>query len=233
MTTTVGARVRICRQALKMSQLELAKLAGLTQPTISSLERGGSNTSGSLASIADALGVSALWLETGLGEKTLSLGRHSTPIYTDAAGGERSMVYSIPMLESRGSCGNGRHSFCDGNESDYRAPVTVCARLIERFNANPARLISLYADGDSMANYIMDGDIMFFTLDMDGLQSGSIYLLDTPDGLRVKRVQKRLDGDIIIRSDNPDKGRYPDEIYTPDQAALLTFRGKFVLRIGG
>lgn len=230
---STGMRVKECRQALKMSQSELARLAGLTQPTISSLERGDSNTSGSLASIAQALGISALWLETGLGDKTLPTGRIGAPIYTDATGGERSAVYSIPMLESKGSCGNGRHSFCDGNDSDYRQPVTVCARLIEKFNVNPAKLIALYADGDSMANYIVDGDVMFFTVDLDGLQSGTIYLIDTPDGLRVKRIQKRLDGDVIIRSDNPDKGRYPDETYTPDQAALLTVKGKFVFRIGG
>lgn len=222
---TTGSRVKKCRLALKISQSELARRARLTQPTISSLESDNSNTSGSLASIAQALGVSALWLETGLGPKEIQ----GTLPYTNST--HAPVVHAIPLLESKGSCGNGRHHF--GELYDYTRPIEVSERLISKYHVKPAKLIALYADGDSMTSFIVDGDIMIFNTEQDGLQSGAIYLLDTPDGLRVKRIHRRVDGQVILSSDNPDKTRYPDEPYTQDQAALLTITAKFVFRIGG
>lgn len=50
-----------------MSQEDLQKKCGLSQSALSDLERGKSARTTSLAMIANALGVSALWLETGRG----------------------------------------------------------------------------------------------------------------------------------------------------------------------
>ncbi len=64
---SIGLRVREARMAAKLSQKDLAAIVGLSQPTLSELETSESTGSTSLASIAAALGVSALWLETGKG----------------------------------------------------------------------------------------------------------------------------------------------------------------------
>lgn len=218
---TVGQRVRDRRKAMNMSQTELARLARLTQPTISSLESGGSNTSGSLASIAAVLGVRALWLETGLGERDIS-----GDVSLDA---QEEPVQYIPLLDVKGSCGNGRQGF----ESEDFTPIAVCTRVLQRLHVKAQNLVALYADGDSMANYISHGDILFFDTAIYELQDGGIYLLDTPDGLRVKRVSRRVDGRVALRSDSMDKTRFPDEDYTPEQAAMLTIKGKFAMRMGG
>jgi phage repressor protein C with HTH and peptisase S24 domain len=203
-----------------MSQTELARLARLTQPTISGLESGASNTSGSLASIAAVLGVRALWLETGLGERDIS--PENTPATIDS-----SLQY-VPLLECKGSCGNGRLGF---DNPDY-TPIAISAHELERLRVKAKNLVALYADGDSMANYIMHGDVLFFDTACYELQDGSIYLLDTPDGLRVKRVSRRADGRVALRSDNADKVRFPDEDYSAEQASQLTIKGRLVLRMG-
>lgn len=202
-----------------MNQTELATLAGLTQPTISALERGGSTTSGKLASIADALKVSALWLETGMGERDV-------PTVAEAGDAQ---VHMVPLLDCRGSCGNGREYYGDPEN----APIAVPDRVLKRYHVRPENLVGLYADGDSMNSFIVHGDMLFFDTTASDLKDGRIYLLDTPDGLRVKRVHRRADGRVSLRSDNPDKTRYPDEEYSAEAASLLTIRGCFVFRMGG
>lgn len=218
--TTTGERVKMRRIELGMSQEKLASLSGLTQPTISALEKNRANTSGSLASIAAALGVSALWLETGLGEMV--------PPGIVAGVSANDDAYVIPLLDARGSCGNGR-MYTDVDTS----PITISKRLLSRCRTTFAsKLVALYADGDSMAPYISHGDIMIFDTGVTDFQDGFIYLLDTPDGLRVKRVNRRADGNVILRSDSSDRLRYPDEGYTPEHAALLNVKGRFVMRLG-
>jgi phage repressor protein C with HTH and peptisase S24 domain len=210
------------RNQLELSQTELGARAGLTQPTISALEKNRAHTSGSLASIAQALGVNALWLETGLGDMLPS--KHDESPRDDAD------TIMVPLLECKGSCGNGRMY----GDIDF-APIPVSRRVLSRFyrNASTLKLIALYADGDSMSNYIMHGDIIMFDMNVEDLQESGVYLLDTPEGLRVKRVNRRADGKVLLRSDSIDKMRYPDEEYSPDEAQHLIIKGKFVMRLGG
>jgi phage repressor protein C with HTH and peptisase S24 domain len=219
-TMTTGERVKMRRMELGMSQDKLAQLAGLTQPTISALEKNRANTSGSLASIASALGVSALWLETGMGDMVPPGLIAGVPANDDS--------YVIPLLDARGSCGNGR-MYGDIDTT----PIRISRRLLTRCRvALATMLVALYADGDSMSPYITHGDIMIFDSGVTDFKDGSIYLIDTPDGLRVKRVSRRADGQVLLRSDNADRTRYPDEAYTPEQAESLTVKGRFVMRLG-
>lgn len=66
-------RVKAARKHARLTQVELAKIVGIDQASISDLERGRSGRSSYNASIAKACGVSALWLEKGEGGMTESL----------------------------------------------------------------------------------------------------------------------------------------------------------------
>lgn len=61
-------RLRAARQHANLTQGQLAEAIGITQTSISDLERGKSKGTTFSARIAKACGVSALWLEDGLGE---------------------------------------------------------------------------------------------------------------------------------------------------------------------
>jgi len=67
---TIGDRVKKAREAINMTRPQLAAASGVGYSTLSELERGGMQTSTKLRVIADALGVSLSWLETGRGEKS-------------------------------------------------------------------------------------------------------------------------------------------------------------------
>lgn len=80
---SIGARVREARKDAKLTQEQLAKRVGIRQSTLSELENGESAGTGYVATMAAALGVSPLWLETGKGPKKL---KSSPAELTDQAG---------------------------------------------------------------------------------------------------------------------------------------------------
>lgn len=216
---TTGERVKMRRFELGLSQEKLGQLAGLTQPTISALEKNRAHTSGSFASIAQALQVNAFWLETGLGEMELSIAQVPSDLDTVV----------VPFLPSEGNCG----STCLGAKLDY-SPICIWTDLLSKCHVTPVgQLIATYEEGNSMSNFIMTGDILVFNTGARAISDGNVYLIDTPDGPRMKRINRRADGRVVLRNDNQDKGRYPDEEYTAEQAQSLSIKGKLVLRIAG
>ncbi|KRB73461.1 hypothetical protein ASE07_06305 [Noviherbaspirillum sp. Root189] len=66
---SIGKRIREARTEAGLSQKQLATKAGVSQSAISQLETGESQAASSTASMAAALGVNALWLESGKGPK--------------------------------------------------------------------------------------------------------------------------------------------------------------------
>jgi transcriptional regulator with XRE-family HTH domain len=66
---SIGQRIKETRLEIPLTQVELAQKVGIKQPSLSELEKGDSASSKYLPAIAAALGVSALWLQTGKGLK--------------------------------------------------------------------------------------------------------------------------------------------------------------------
>jgi phage repressor protein C with HTH and peptisase S24 domain len=84
-----------------------------------------------------------------------------------------------------------------------------------------------------MSNFIVHGDtVLFAANNTDRFEHGHIYALQTPDGPRIKRVLRKTDGQVILSNDNPDKIRFPDEVYSPEEAGRLDNIGRFIFRQG-
>ncbi len=60
-------RIKAARKHARLTQAELAAMTGINQASISDLERGRSQRSSYNSTIARACGVSAIWLEAGIG----------------------------------------------------------------------------------------------------------------------------------------------------------------------
>jgi SOS-response transcriptional repressor LexA len=70
---SIGKRIKEARRAAKLTQKGLAAKVGMSQGALSELETGESNSTTMIGSFAAALGVNALWLETGRGPMALTL----------------------------------------------------------------------------------------------------------------------------------------------------------------
>lgn len=69
MSTDFGKRLKAARKHARLTQVQLSKLTGIGQSTISELESIGYGTT-HIAKIAESCGVSPLWLEKGEGPMT-------------------------------------------------------------------------------------------------------------------------------------------------------------------
>jgi transcriptional regulator with XRE-family HTH domain len=74
---TFGDRVRERRKELGLSQESLGKRAGISQTTVTQIERGRNASSTHILDVAKALGVSPEWLEKGRGDM-LPASKHKT-----------------------------------------------------------------------------------------------------------------------------------------------------------
>jgi transcriptional regulator with XRE-family HTH domain len=77
--STIGSRIKEARNALGWSQVQLADEAGVTQSAIGNIESGLRQRPRELVSIAKALRVSAAWLETGGGDRSLGCAEPTEP----------------------------------------------------------------------------------------------------------------------------------------------------------
>jgi len=81
------------------------------------------------------------------------------------------------------------------------------------------------ADGDSMEPTIGDGDLLMVHLKRKRISDGHIFVLRLADELVVKRVQRELDGSLILMSDNK---AYADRRLTQAEADQVDVIGRLI-----
>ena len=156
-------------------------LSGRGQPSVANL-----------VALARAARVSVEWLATG---EEIS---HSGQAVARAA--EHGDFIFMPRSRIR---------FSSGREGIMRSEqvvdsVAFRADWIKRvLRADPRDLILIEVTGDSMAPTVEDSDLILADLAEPRFRQDGIYLLRHDGGLTVKRIQRRPDGKILVRSDNP------------------------------
>lgn len=222
---SIGTRIKECRKEAKLTQKQLAEKIGIRQSTLSELENGESAGTTLTATFAKELRVSALWLETGRGEKRSEQNLSVESVFNS----NDHKVAEISYFAAKGSCGGGVLN----EDAEPKGKLLKEIGFFKKYQVKPQNLIAIYADGDSMANFIIDGDMVLFDITKKDLQSNKIFAIDHPDGLRIKRLRRKINGAWVLESDNPDKQRYPDEEISPTDAEHLKIYGQFVYRQGG
>lgn len=241
--------IAVLREAKGMNQSELARAVGVSPQAVQKWEGGTSTPRPSkIADIAEALGVepSALMAAvfTGSADVTLEgvtanvVGTVTNPIEpAESVKGDLRLfadegeleVDRIPYWDAKGSCGGGFVNY----EEMPKGHLVKEIGFFRKYHLKPENAIAVYADGNSMANFIVDGDIVIFDKSKTDARSGKIFLIDHPDGLRIKQLRREIGGAWVLESLNPDKVKYPDERIEPAQGSLLKIYGEFVYRQGG
>lgn len=228
--STLGHRIRFARKRASITQADLGAATGLGQGGISDLEAGRRNSTTVIATMARALNVSPLWLETGEGVMEVEPSNVRPSGFSMAvARDEDDGYFEIPYYHAKGSCGGGSHNFEYVEKGRLRKETS----WFKHYKVHPEDVFTVYADGDSMSNFIVDGDMVIFDKTKTEPISGEIFLIKHPAGERIKQLRQEIDGTWVLESINPDKRKYPDERITPEQGELLVIMGKFVYRQGG
>lgn len=89
----------------------------------------------------------------------------------------------------------------------------------------PSNLILISAIGDSMEPTLRAGDLLLIDRSAASVKQDAIYAFSTNGELKVKRMQLKLDGSLIVKSDNP---QYEVDVLTSDKSADLKIVGRVV-----
>lgn len=212
------------------SNAEIARAVDVKPPSVTAWFNGRTKALGkALLPLARLLGVNPEWLETGRGPMRPAANA-TEPVYGIAEGSSPYVSSSeIELIDARGSCGGGTIVW----DMESLPPLVKEPAWFTRYKVRPRDVFAVFADGDSMADFIVDGDIVIFDRTKVEPRSGAIFLIEHPDGLKIKRLRRAIDGRWYLESLNADKARFPDEVIDSDHAELLRLKGQFVYRQGG
>lgn len=90
---------------------------------------------------------------------------------------------------------------------------------------NEKDLVVVFAKGDSMEPTIANNNSLLIQTKVESIQDGAIYVVRNDDTLLVKRVQRLLDGNLKLISDNPT---YDSIVLTKEDFESLNVVGQVV-----
>lgn len=223
---TWNKRITIARERKGLSKTDFWRLLKVSSATATNWENGvvKSIKGENLVNVCRVLGVTEEWLLHGIGSIDTPPADYKVVPATDEAD-----TGAIQYWDVRGSCGGGFMNF----DQLPKGHLIKEASFFRKYGLKPENAFAIYADGDSMAEFIIDGDIVIFDRSRTQPISGQIFAIDHPDGLRIKVLRRSIDGSWTLESKNPDKRRYPDEVIPAGHAELLKIHGQFVYRQGG
>lgn len=209
---------------------ELAKACGISYEAVRQWFAGetGNIKNEHLIAISRRYKTTVDWLLTGIGE--MDWNSASEP----AAGFETRVpsnddYASIPQYTAKGSAGNGHLN----DHVEVKGGLAFKKDWLSRLGVNENRCSVIYAQGSSMEPSIFDDEVVLINHDETAPRDGKVYLIRRPDGeIIIKRLVRTMNG-WLIRSDNDDKRRYPDEPIDSTELQQVEVIGRVVWRGGG
>nr|DAO68866.1 MAG TPA: Repressor protein CI [Caudoviricetes sp.] len=204
-------RLRKARIEKNISQVELGRLTGESQSKIAALESGRNKKPTNTVQLAEILGVSAYWLETGKGEM------HPSPAQNEIKDIHRPMLWSsndplpeddytfAPYMKEQAFCG-GAGSFEIPDYNGFRLPFGRAT--LRRKSISPDNVFCCTLTGDSMEEKIAEDAAIAVDAGEKTIRDGKIYAFRHGDLFRVKYLSRLPGGRVKIKSHNP---AYEDE----------------------
>jgi phage repressor protein C with HTH and peptisase S24 domain len=220
----IGERLKQARSKLAMTQKEMARTLGMSLRTYAASEAEERTMDvGEVARLAK-LDIDIAWFLTG---RESAQNDHSSAIADRSAGaGLGDDFVLLPRYDVQASAGSGMVIHSE-QIVDYLAFKADWVR--DRLGRNASDLLLIEASGDSMSPTIAHGDLLLIDRSTAQLRDSAIYVLANDGELMVKRVERRVTGGVVIKSDNP---RYDPETLSAEEASFIRVIGQ-VLWHGG
>jgi phage repressor protein C with HTH and peptisase S24 domain len=201
--STIGERIRIAREALGMSQEELATRVGIKQQSVGDLENGKTRSTKHLLKFARVLGRNPDWLETG----DVSKSGATTEVEPATVAGQPMSAPSIASMQidvpELGTAVGGNHGdfSLNGQVIDYkRRPPGI---------ASNRGVFCIRVRGESMAPRFEEGDLIFVDPNRP-TKGGDDVLVEMkpqragePGNAYIKRLVSKTPTKLILRQFNP------------------------------
>jgi len=190
-------------------------LSGKTEPGL-----------GALLNIARMADVSVGWLATGKGEIRTGEGKQSE---VDGVVAEQQVPFGkdggfvlIPRYEVAASAGGGAVIHSE-QIVDYLSFKSEWIRNGLGLSEKDLALINV--KGDSMEPTLSNEDLILIDMRSRQVEDNAVYVLQFHGTLLVKRIQRKLDGSVVVRSDNTI---YEPEVVSGEMLDTLHVVGRVV-----
>lgn len=130
---------------------------------------------------------------------------------------------TVEHIHINPSCGKGTVVLEDATATPVKIGREIIKDLWHVQNPNVLKLFK--ASGDSMADTIEDGNILLVDTSKTDYQNGGIYLLTINNDWFIKRLRKRLSGELDVISDN---SKYPIETFKPNDEIEIIVKGRVI-----
>ncbi|MDR3157411.1 MAG: helix-turn-helix domain-containing protein [Zoogloeaceae bacterium] len=210
-----------------MTQAELSRASGVPQPTISRTLKGESiPETKTLSRLVDVLGIEKFGkaLASVLPGDMYAHALSPIAVWEHEDELPPGDFVKVPRLDVRLSAGHGR-AVAEVDLVKDR-PQVFRAEWIRALGVKPGKLASMYADGDSMEPRIADGDSLLVDTSQTTVIDGKVFALVYADEVRVKRLYKRVDGGLMIVSDN--ERNYPKLEVPAEQMEHVKIIGRVI-----
>lgn len=231
--TTLGERVSSRLKELGMSQAELARRAGLTRSAVCSWLTKDIKTvkAETLLETARVLGVHPMWLASGRGAKDINedfQGQAVKAIDEETEDVGKDYVV-IPEFVLEFSAGTGAIA---ESECPDCVPAAYKLSWMQSIGLNPKNARRFRVRGNSMEPTLFNGDRILVDISQnlpERIQDGAVYAVRYGEELKVKRLQRKLRGRLVLISDNPD---YDPEEVDPATSEDFAIIGRVLERSG-
>lgn len=211
---SIGSRIREARRAAKLTQKALAQKVGMAQASLSELETGESQGTTMVASFAAALGVNALWLETGKGsmngEQPVAVEEspfiESDSLYPGAMRvvvGDEPDTIAVPRVRLRLRAGVSQFDTEPDMEGDGHEQIP--RSVLTALRIDPRNLLALRVRGMSMEPMLFEDDVIIIDKSDTKPVSREVYAVNFDGEACIKQLVYR-GGQWYLHSINPDHG---------------------------
>lgn len=221
----LASRLKKSRLNANKSQEEVAQFVGIKQPTYQALESGKTKKSAFLPLIANFLSVDPFWLATGKNPDAFSEKDLLKPTVVEY-GVDNEFVW-IDVVEANFSCGDGVSIEFHFDAINGKIPFPPSFLKDKNVTENSMKIIK--AKGDSMANFIKDGDLVGINLAQTEIIDGEIYAVYLAGEGMIKQIFKEADGSLILHSLND---KYRDKLVTEENGKNFKVIGRQIWRAG-
>lgn len=93
------------------------------------------------------------------------------------------------------------------NYDETNSYINIDEQTLKCMNIHDSKNIeAINVYGDSMEPTLYDGNVVFIDKNKDSIQKGGIFVVSTPIGLFIKRLQAKTNGTMDLISDNDNYG---------------------------
>ncbi|WP_010117683.1 S24 family peptidase [Acinetobacter sp. P8-3-8] len=218
-------RLKESRKKAGKTQAEVAEAVKISQPAYQALESGRNQKSAFLPMIAQFLGVDPYWLTTGSSADTFEAKDLHKPTVVEYDS-DNEFVW-IDVVEANFSCGTGESIEFHFDVINGKFPFSPAFMRDKGVTEKTMKIIK--AKGDSMADFIKDGDLVGINLAQTEIIDGEIYAFYFAGEGMIKQIFKEADGSLILHSLNE---KYRDKIVTEDNGSNFKVMGRQFWRAG-